>query len=264
MTTDITPFNFNNQQVRVVTDEQGEPWFVAVDVCSILGLDNVTRAIASLDDDEKNTIILNNGTPGNPYRAIISESGLYSLMMRSRKPGAKPFQRWVTHEVLPAIRKHGAYVTPTTTEDWLTHPDRMIEALTALKSEREARQVAEHRVSELEAPAAAWTALADADGDYSVGDAAKVVSRDPGVSIGRNGLFTWMGDHGWIYRWNHAWHAYQNKVNAGWLVQKVGPQYWNDARGEWAVPNPTIRVTPKGVERLRHALAFEAPLERAA
>ena len=91
------------------TDEKGEPWFVAKEVCDVLGLGKVGQAVTSLDDNEKNTIIINDGIPGNPNRLIINEPGLYGLVLRSRKPEAKAFKKWVKHEVLPKIRKTGHY-----------------------------------------------------------------------------------------------------------------------------------------------------------
>jgi prophage antirepressor-like protein len=118
MSQSIVPFDFQGNRVRVIVDEQGEPWFVAVDVCRCLGLDNSTRAIERLDEDEKSQVIdpsvLNNnqGTGINILLNTISESGLYSLILTSRKPEAKAFKRWVTHEVLPSIRKTGSYCIP--------------------------------------------------------------------------------------------------------------------------------------------------------
>lgn len=88
----------------------GEPWFVAVDVCMALGIGNVSMAISRLDDDEKNTVSLTEGIPGNPNKTIVNEPGLYALVLSSRKPEAKAFKRWITHEVIPSIRKHGGYV----------------------------------------------------------------------------------------------------------------------------------------------------------
>lgn len=94
--------------VRVLKTDDGEIWFVAKDVCDALELKNHRTSLASLDDDEKNTVHIVDGTPGNPNVSIINESGLYSLVLRSRKPEAKKFKKWVTSEVLPSIRKHGA------------------------------------------------------------------------------------------------------------------------------------------------------------
>lgn len=104
----LSIFQFQSFQIRVVLID-GEPWFVAADVCLILGLNNVSQALTRLEPDEKDTITLNDGTTGNPDKLVVSESGLYALVLSSRKREAKPFRRWVTSEVLPAIRKTGSY-----------------------------------------------------------------------------------------------------------------------------------------------------------
>jgi prophage antirepressor-like protein len=103
-TSSLVPFEFEGRQIRVITDEQGEPWFVAADVCSTLCIGNVSQALSRLDGDEK-TLISNEGSPaGGPQSLnLINEPGLYTLVLGSRKPEAKRFKRWVTHEVLPAI-----------------------------------------------------------------------------------------------------------------------------------------------------------------
>lgn len=107
----IVPFDFEGRAVRVITDAQGEPWFVAADVCAILQLPDTHKAIARLDDDEKDRNSI--PTPGGVQEmSVVSESGLYSLVLGSRKPEAKRFKRWITHEVLPSIRKTGSYATP--------------------------------------------------------------------------------------------------------------------------------------------------------
>ena len=116
-TNQITRFDFHGANVRLLTDEQGEPWFVAKDICDVLELTNVGEALRALDDDEKNTIRIYEGTAGNPYKATISESGFYRLVLRSRKPVAKEFQRWVTHEVLPQIRRAGGYIPVSDADD---------------------------------------------------------------------------------------------------------------------------------------------------
>ncbi|MGK0674556.1 MAG: Bro-N domain-containing protein [Halothiobacillaceae bacterium] len=109
MNNELIPFDFEGRQVRVVTDAQGEPWFVAADVCAALHLPDTHKAVARLDDDEKGR----NSIPtlgGDQEMTVVNEPGLYSLVLGSRKPEAKRFKRWVTHEVLPAIRKTGRYV----------------------------------------------------------------------------------------------------------------------------------------------------------
>ncbi len=101
--------------IGINEDEEGEPWFVAKDVCEILGLTNPTEAIRSIDPEDKSTLRI---SEGGPEVNIINESGLYTLIMRSNKPEAKQFKRWVTSEVLPSIRKHGAYMTPQAIETY--------------------------------------------------------------------------------------------------------------------------------------------------
>lgn len=110
-TTAITPFNFNNNDVRVIIQE-GNPWFVAADVCAVLGVKNHRDSLMHLDDDEKG-VVLNDTLGGKQQVSVVNESGLYALVLRSRKPEAKKFTKWVTSEVLPAIRKTGKYERPT-------------------------------------------------------------------------------------------------------------------------------------------------------
>jgi prophage antirepressor-like protein len=104
----ITPFNFNSQEIRTVQHEDGSIWFVAKDVCYALDIDNVSQALSRLDTDEVSDLILNDSSQERCYK-IIDESGLYSLTLTSRKPEAKVFKKWVTSEVLPSIRKTGSY-----------------------------------------------------------------------------------------------------------------------------------------------------------
>ena len=108
MNKEMSLFDFKDKQIRVLIDENGDPWFVAKDVCDILEISNSCQSMQSLDDDEK--AIYNVYTRGGSQDTyIISESGLYSIILRSRKPEAKAFKRWVTREVLPSIRKTGKY-----------------------------------------------------------------------------------------------------------------------------------------------------------
>lgn len=96
-------------EVRTLNIEN-EPWFVAADVCKALDIINSRDAVARLDDDEKNTVVLTDGIPGNPNKTVVNEPGLYTLVLGSRKPEAKAFKRWITHDVIPSIRKNGGYI----------------------------------------------------------------------------------------------------------------------------------------------------------
>lgn len=106
----LTPYIFQDEMVRVHRDDNGEPWFAVKDVCRVLGLSNVTEATRCLEDDERGSVVLNT-LGGDQEMLTVSESGLYALIFRSRKPAAKAFRKWVTSEVLPAIRKTGRYET---------------------------------------------------------------------------------------------------------------------------------------------------------
>ena len=110
----------------------GEPWFVAKDVMVSLGLTNTTEAMRKLDEDEFSSAEVIDSMGRMQETRIVSEAGLYALVLSSRKPEARAFKRWVTHEVLPSIRRHGVYATPDTVESLLGDPDFAIRAFTAL------------------------------------------------------------------------------------------------------------------------------------
>lgn len=125
-----------------VAEIDGEPWFIAADVCRALDVKNGRDAVSRLDDDEKG-VALTDTLGGRQEMAAVSEAGLYALVLSSRKPEAKAFKRWVTHDVLPSIRKHGAYMTEEILQKTLENPDFLIGLATQLKEEREKRLAAE-------------------------------------------------------------------------------------------------------------------------
>src|SRR5690606_37056960 len=191
---ELVTFRYDDNPIRTVLVD-GEPWFVAADVCAVLGIANVGNALARLDDDEKDSIRLADGTPGNPNKAIVNEPGLYSLILRSDKPEAKAFKRWVTHEVLPAIRKTGRYeVQPA-----YRLPQSYSEALRELGDEGDRNEQLEAELEQAAPMVHAGDVLASGDGDYAVGDAAKTLPRDPSIQVGERRLFTVLGEQGWIY-----------------------------------------------------------------
>jgi prophage antirepressor-like protein len=247
MSADIIPFRYAEaRELRTVVID-GEPWFVAADVAVILDMSNVHSSLALLDDDERGVHTVE--TPSAPQSmAVVSEAGLYSLILRSRKAEAKPFKRWVTHEVIPSIRKTGSYgVQHALPKDYAS-------ALRELAAQVEATELAKVRIRELEPAASAWASLVEATGDYSVADAAKMLSRDPAIGIGQNTLFRWMGKHGWLYQRNGEWHPYQDKVDAALLTSKANRPYWNSRLGVDVLPAPTVRITAKGLQRLYRLL----------
>lgn len=192
---ELQKFDFKGTSLRTLTDEAGEPWFVAKDVCDILALSNATVALQSLDDDELTKFNLG-GQHGESN--IISEPGLYKLIMRSRKPEAKEFQRWVTHDVLPQIRRTGGYI-PTSESD--SDEDIMARAvLVAQKTiKQKNQQIAEQqtRIVELEPKARFADAVAASDGTCLVGEFAKML-RQNGMDIGQNRLFRLLQADGYL------------------------------------------------------------------
>lgn len=132
---DMQIFTYNSNEVRTV-EMNGEPWFVLKDVCEVLGLTDTGRTAERLDPDELTRTTLVSGGQ-NREMFVINESGLYNVILRSDKPEAKPFRKWVTSEVLPSIRKHGAYMTPETLQAAILNPDTMIQLCQQLKAEQD-------------------------------------------------------------------------------------------------------------------------------
>lgn len=246
MNTEIQAFHFNAATLRTLTDENGEPWFIAKDVCDILGID--TNHLREALDDDEITNLRNSEVWNQPGRAplIISEPGLYKLIMRSRKPEAKGFQRWVTHEVLPTIRNHGAYMTQQTLDKALTNPDFLIQLATRLKKEQE-------KVKALEPKAKALDAFTNVEDKLLVRDAAKVLS-NAGTPISEKQLREWMAANDWIYKANGSWHATARHCTAGHLVMVMSTKHGTKTDGtKFAFP-PTVRITRKGLALLHRHL----------
>jgi prophage antirepressor-like protein len=134
----VTIFNSTEfGDVRTLVIDK-EPWFIGKDVAEILGYSNTRDALSKhVDEEDKNSVVIHDGTPGNPNQVIINESGVYSLIVRSKLDSAKRFRRWVTAEVLPSIRKFGFYSTADFINEALDNPDGMIEMLREIKRQRE-------------------------------------------------------------------------------------------------------------------------------
>lgn len=248
MNNEIRKFNFKGAALRTLTDEAGEAWFVAKDVCDILELSNVTEALRPLDDDEKSNF-RNSEVAQNGGRAplIISEPGLYKLIMRSRKPEAKEFQRWVTHEVLPQIRKTGGYIAAFESD---SDEDIMARAvLVAQKTiKQKNQQIIEQqsRIDELQPKASAWDNFVDIPDALSVRDSAKLLS-NLGRPVGQTELFEWLDRHDWIFRENKHWSARQSRINAGHLMMVPSKSHGTHKDGTPFAFPPTVKVTRKGL-----------------
>lgn len=178
-----------------VSAQDGEPWFAASDVCSALGIDKT--AASRLDDDEKGLRLTQ--THGGEQRILfVSEPGFYKLVMRSRKPEAKAFQRWVTHEVLPAIRRDGGYMAAKPDE---TPEETMARALRiadeTMRRQKERIESLSSANAEMRPKALFADAVAASESTCLVGELAKML-RQNGVEIGQNRLFAWMREEGYL------------------------------------------------------------------
>lgn len=193
MNNEIQKFDFKGAPLRTLTDKAGEPWFVAKDVCDILGTD--TRDLHKIleSDEITNVDSIHIAQNGGKAPLIISEPGLYRLVMKSRKPEAKEFQRWVTHEVLPSIRKHGGY---------MAGQERMTPEQMALASMRWLQSKVDEQAKQLKAQEGKVlfaNAVETARTSILVGDFAKILKSN-GIDIGPRRLFAWLRDHGWLIK----------------------------------------------------------------
>ena len=199
MTENIEVFtNAEFGQVRTLTIDD-EPYFVGKDVAIILGYAKPTDAVRKLVDEEDRGISKMETPSGIQEMTIINESGLYSLILSSKLPNAKRFKRWVTAEVLPSIRKHGAYMTDSTLEQALTSPDFLIKLATELKTEKEKRQALEVQAEENKPKVLFADAVSVSQTSILVGDLAKIIKQN-GVDIGANRLFAWLRDNGYLVK----------------------------------------------------------------
>ena len=224
--------------VRALTIDSA-PWFVAKDVCDALGLSNVGQAIVGLDEDERDSITIDDGTPGNPNKAIITEAGLYSLILRSRKPEAKRFKRWVTHEVLPTIRNHGVYATPQAIERMLADPDTMIATLKALKAERQRADALMEDNARLLPKATMYDVAIEAEGTMTVTQAARYLAQhDRSVNVKR--LYALLRADGLICKQDNA--PTKKAIERGYMVQML------TTRSDGKANPPYARMTRKGLD----------------
>lgn len=227
------------------TTINGEPWFVAADVCEALEIQNPTDAIKKLDEDEKAR--LNLGLRGGDTN-VVNEPGLYALVLGSRKPEAKAFKRWITHEVIPTIRKHGAYMTPETIEKVLSDPDTIIKLATELKEERE-RTAALNAKIKADKPYTEFGAAIAANSDaILVMDFAKLLHND-GIKMGEKRLYKWLRENGFLMQ-TAPTKPYQKYVDMGWF--RVDERSISTVQGQMIVS--TTKITGKGQMGLLSAL----------
>lgn len=234
-------FTYQGMSVRTVV-RNGEPWFVLKDVCDVLGLRS-PDVKQRLGDDVVSTHTVKDALGRDNTASIVNEDGLYDVILESRKPEAKAFRKWVTSEVLPSIRKHGAYMTPETLEKVLYDPDFIIKLATDLKEERNARIEAQAKI-EADKPKVLFAdALQVSKDSILVADLAKLL-RQNGIQTGEIRLFKWLRDNGYLIKCGTEYNMpTQLSMELGIMEIKIG--YRGSSDGTTKITR-TPKITGKG------------------
>lgn len=235
----IQPFDFKGHRVRTLTFETGQTWWVLKDVCDALELSNPSRVAQRLDSDEVTKFDPNSGlgSRSNEPVNIVNESGLYKIILRSDKPQAHEFQRWVTHEVLPSIRMHGGYMLG---QERMTPEQMVLASMRWLQSRvrEQEEQLGRQRPKVLFADA-----VTASHTDILVGDLAKILKGN-GVDTGATRLFAWMREHGYLMKSGSAKNMpTQRSMELGLFRVKETTVVHSDGH---TTINKTPKVTGKG------------------
>ena len=244
------PQIFNSEEfgsVRVLTID-GEPYFVGKDVATILGYSDTAKAIrVHVDDEDKQIFKVDEMATlktSNYGVYVINESGLYSLILSSKLPTAKKFKRWVTAEVLPAIRKHGAYMTPDVLEQALYNPDFLIRLATELKDTQAHVKHLEAKIDNDKPKVIFAEAVSTSETSILIGDLAKIIKQN-GVDIGQKRLFAWLRDNGYLIKRNGSDYNMPTQRSMELGLFEVKETIISHPDGHVTV-NKTPKVTGKG------------------
>lgn len=249
--------NSNFEKIRVL-EIDGEPWFIAVDIAKVLDYRTAYDMTRILEEDEKGTHIVR--TPGgNQTVIVINESGIYSSILRSRKPEAKQFKKWVRSEVLPSIRKYGAYLTEQTVEKALTDPDFLIQLALNLKEEREKRLIAETELQENKHKIIFANCVETSRSSCLVGGLAKLINQG-GYPIGQNRLFAWMRDNGYLIKQKGENYNLPTQYSMDLKLMEVKKNIINNPDGTVRVTR-TTKITGKGQIYFLHKFLGERAYE---
>ncbi|QUW34559.1 phage antirepressor (plasmid) [Bacillus cereus] len=236
---------FNNEEFgQVRTMVQGEDvWFVAKDVSDILGFSEASAMTRTLDEDEKGLHNIQT-VQGVQKLTVINESGLYSSILRSRKPQAKTFKKWVTSEVLPSIRKHGAYMTDQVLEQAVTNPDFMIGLLTNLKEEKAKRVEAERTILQQQPLVTFAEAVQVSTNLITVKQLANLM-RQKGIDTGQNRLFEWFRENGYLCKKKGSLYNTPTQYSMDLELFESQEYVRTNSQGEF-VTSFTTKITGKG------------------
>lgn len=254
-------FNFEQNEVRTIL-VNNEPFFVGKDVAETLGYSNTAKAIrdhVDIEDRRSERIVHPSG--GTQDSVVINESGLYSLILKSKLPNARKFKRWVTNEVLPSIRKHGVYMTDDALEKALTSPEFGIRLLTELKNEREQKEQAQQQLKAQEPQIVFAKSVEVSQNSVAVKVLATILKQN-GVSIGQNRMFQWLREHKYLSsRPGKSWNMpTQKSMDKGLFELKANTYFHNNGVPE---TNYTPLVTGKGqiyfVNKFKNEFLCEVP-----
>lgn len=234
---DIQLFKFENQKVRTMTIDE-EPYFVGKDVATILGYSNSRKALIDHvdDEDKKDDVTIRDAIGRNQAAVVINESGLYSLVMSSKMPDAKKFKHWVTSEVLPTIRRHGAYLTDQKALDITTNKDGLASLLKQAANQLEQKDI---QIKKLEPKALFADTVSASEDTILIGELAKIL-KGKGINIGQNRLFGWMRDNGYLVRRKGSDHNVPTQKAMELGLFQIKETVINHPDG-----SPSIKKTPK-------------------
>lgn len=236
----------------------GAIWFVGKDSAMVLGYADTFGALKKHVDEEDKLVCQIDSAGQKRDVIVINESGLYSLILSSKLPGAKRFKRWVTAEILPSVRTHGAYMTPEVIERTLTDPDYIIQLATTLKMEQQKRRALEEKVK-ADAPAVFFAeAVTGADTNILIRDMAKLLAQN-GADIGGNRLYEVLRRDGYLIKSGSDYNMpTQRAMELGLFFVKETPRIAK----EGAVIDRTTKVTPKGQKYFINRYAPKKALEQ--
>lgn len=239
---DVTKWTFGETDVRTI-ELDGEPWWVLSDVCKVLEIARGSRIAERLEDDEVRQTYITDSLGREQSTYIVNEPGLYSVILRSDKPQAKPFRKWVTTEVLPTIRKHGAYMAPDVLEQTIQNPDFLISLAMELKAEQERRKALESKIAGDKPKVIFADAVSESQNTILIGDLAKILNQN-GMNTGQRRLFEELRNRGYLMKHGASRNMpTQRSMEMG--LFKIKETAVTHADGHVTV-NKTVKVTGKG------------------
>lgn len=269
MNPEIQPFEFENNQVRALADGD-EIMFIATDIAKILGYRDAANLTRTLDSDEKGTHEVSTHRGGVQNMTIITEAGLYRAILNrelgyldgKQKEFVKRFQRWVTHEVLPQIRRTGGYIPTTDADDAMTILAKaVLVAQKTIDLKNQQLRAKDAQIKELEPKAKALDDFTNVPDTLLVREAAKLLS-NAGTPIGEKELREWLNQHNWTYRHAGTWTAASERVKAGHLAIVESRSHGRHKDGSTFAFAPTVKITRKGLALL-HTRLGETRLNKA-